>query len=83
MLAGFGPYASETKRQDELSVAGGQIDFRSESDVAIFRAIVFPGHLKVLGQILPAVGSARESDRALEPWSRTGQRKGAGIALRK
>ena len=83
LLAGLCPNSAEAQREDELAVAGGQVDLAGQRDVAVFGAIVFPRHLEMLGEILPAVGCAGKSDRTLEPRGGTRQGERAGIALRK
>ena len=67
LLAGLGPDASETEREDELTTAGRQIDFCGECDIAVFRAVILPGHLEIPRQVLPAIGVACITDRMTNP----------------
>ena len=81
LLAGLSPDPTESESEDELAVAGSEVDLASEGDVAVFRARVFPLHLEVLGKILPAVGSADKADGHLFPGSRRRQTQGDPIVL--
>src|SRR5208337_3246911 len=62
LLTRFGPDSSETEREDELAVAGGEVNFSSQRDVSVFCAVVLPRHLEMLRKILPAVRCAGESN---------------------
>ena len=70
LLSGLGPTGAETQGEHELPVAGSEVDFSSKGNIAVFRARIFPLHLEMLGQILPAVGGAHESHRSFLPRSR-------------
>ena len=67
LLSGFGPDAAETQRQGELSVTRRQVDLAGERDVSVFRAGVVPGHLEMLGEVLPSVGESGKAHRHLPP----------------
>ena len=84
LLSRLGPDRPEAQRQHELAVAGREIDLAREGNVAVFRARVFPLHLEMLRQILPAIGRADESHRHFLPrrrrrqapeWRRRARRK--------
>ena len=83
LLSGFPAIATETERQDELAIAGGEIDFASEGKIAIFGASVVPGKAEVLREILPAIGVSDEPHRACSPRRGAGEPKGDGVALGK
>ena len=83
MLAGLGPDVAEAEGEDELAVAGGEIDLSGESNVAVFGAGVFPLHLEMLREILPAVGGADESDGHFLPRRRGRQRQRGIVVLGK
>src|ERR1035438_7765681 len=76
LLSGLGPNSAKAECEYEFAVASREVDLGSERDVAILRAVVLPGHLKILRQILPAVRRAGKSDRTFEPGRRTRQRQG-------
>ena len=62
LLTGLGPHHAEAESQNKLSLAGFEIDFSGESEVAVFRPGVFPLHLKMLRDVLPAIREANEPD---------------------
>ncbi len=67
LLAGLRPDSAEAEGENEFAVAGGQVNFRSQGDVSVFRQVVLPGHLEMLRQVLPTVGYAGKSDGTLYP----------------
>src|SRR5579862_4146628 len=48
LLAGLRPNAPKTEGQNKIPLAGRQINFPRQSDVPIFRALIFPGHAEML-----------------------------------
>jgi hypothetical protein len=83
LLTGFRPDSAKAEGEDELAVAGGQVDFGSQRDVSVFRTLVFPRHFEMLRQVLPAVRYADKSDGTFQKRRGTGQGKRAGLALGK
>src|SRR4029077_7829480 len=81
LLASLGPDAAEAEGQDKFSVTGVEIDLSRARDVAVFRALVFPFHLEVLGKVLPSVRRTHESDGHLFPRRRGGQRQRCAVML--
>src|ERR1700722_14858199 len=82
LLASLTPDSAESQGQHELSVAGREIDLPGTSDVAIFRALVFPLHLEMCREILPSVRSTNESDGHLFPRRRRGQCERRAVMFR-
>src|SRR6202043_824416 len=83
LLPGFRPDSAEAECEDALAVAGGQVDFSGQRDVSVFRAVVLPGHMEMLRQVLPAIRCAGKSDGTLRQRRGTGQGERAGVALGK
>ena len=73
LLSGLRPDAAKAQCQRELAVAGRQIDLAGERYISVFRAGVVPGHLEMLGEVLPSVGKSGEADRHLPPRRRAGE----------
>src|SRR5579859_2747257 len=48
LLPSLTPDQSEAERESELPIAGIEIDFAREGDIAIVGAVVFPLHLEML-----------------------------------
>ena len=61
VLSRLRPDPAEAQRQGEFPVACCQIDLAGERDVSVFRAGVVPGHLVMLGEVLPSVGESRQT----------------------
>src|ERR1700675_1161706 len=74
LLPGFRPDSSKAECEDELAFAGGQANFSGQRDVSVFRAVILPGHLEMLREILPAVRDADKSDGT--SWQGRGARQG-------
>ena len=53
LLTRLRPDGAEAQGQHELSVAGREVNLTGARDVAVFRALVFPLHLKMFGD--PAI----------------------------
>ncbi len=81
-MPGLGPEAAEPQRQGELSVTCRQVDLAGERDIAVFRVSVVPGHLVMLGQVLPSVGESGETYRHFPPGHRAGKSQGGRFAVR-
>ena len=77
------PHCAKAEGEDELAVAGCQVDLGRQCDVSVLRAVVFPRHLEMLRQVLPAVRDAGKSDGTLSHRRRRRQSKRATVALRK
>src|SRR5712671_7450484 len=54
LLPRLRPDAPKTESKYELAFASCEVNLSGTRNVAIFRARVFPLHLKVLGEILPS-----------------------------
>jgi hypothetical protein len=83
LLPGFRPDSAKAECEDELTVASGHIDFSGQRNVSVFRAVVLPGHLEILRQVLPAIRCAGKSDGTFRQRRGTGQGERAGIPLGK
>ena len=83
LLAGFRPDSAKAEGEDELAVAGGQVNLSGQRDVSVLRAVVLPHHLKMSRQVLPAIRYADKSHRAFWPRRGTGKGERAEIALGK
>src|ERR1700756_785066 len=59
LLACFCPHFAETKRKNKFTAASSEIYFSGQRNVAVLCACVLPGHLIILGEILPAIGCTR------------------------
>ena len=80
-MSRLGPDAAEAQRQRELAIAGHQVDLAGERHVSVFRASVVPGHLVMLGEILPSIGEAGEARCHLSPGNRAGKGQGDSVAV--
>jgi hypothetical protein len=78
-VARFSRVAAKAQSQDNRFLAGAQVYFAGEGDVAILRPLVRPGHLLVLAQVLPAIGGAHKARGAPAP--RRGASQGQGVPL--
>ena len=83
LLTGFRPDAAEPQRQGELAVARRQVDLAGERYISVFRAGIVPGHLVMLGQVLPSVGESGETYRHFPPGDRAGKGQGESFAVGK
>ena len=66
-LSGFGGVAPKAQREQELAVAGLEIDLAGQGDITVLGAAVLPSHEPVLHQVLPAVRDADEAGGAFAP----------------
>src|SRR6266700_8440954 len=83
VLPRLSPDGPEAESKYELSLTGGQVDLPGERDIAVFRPRVFPFHLEMLREVLPAVGSADKSHRCFLPRRGRCERQSYSIVLGK
>src|SRR5271156_6017249 len=81
MLARLRPHFTEAQSQNELAVAGRDVDFSGQRDVSVFRAVILPFHLEMLRQVLPAVREAGKPDRSFWHGRGTSQCERAGAVV--
>src|SRR3974390_985966 len=81
LLTRLGPDRTKSEGEDEFAITGSEVDFSGEGDIAVFRARVFPLHLVMLGEILPAIGCPDEPDGDFPPRSRRSEEKGCAVML--
>src|ERR1700716_4104152 len=67
LLACLTPNRAEAQSQDELAVAGFEVDLSGERNVSVLGAVIFPFHLEMLGKILPPIGKSGEAHRHFLP----------------
>ena len=81
LLPSFGPHRAEAQRQNEFAFARHEVDLSRACDVAVLGSRIFPFHLEMLRDVLPAVGRADKSDGHLPPRCRRSQPQRGAIVL--
>src|SRR2546422_5236064 len=74
--------SSKRKSCDALTITRRQVEFRGQSNVSIGRGGIFPCHLLVCADVLPAVANAYISAAHIPECCRTSQRERDSFSLR-